>query len=78
MDYRKKFIVKPGSSVELAKNDPSYSGKHKSHKKAASDIDKQIARMDRLQYLLYADANKSRPGRMASSGIYSPAWTRKG
>ena len=59
MNYRKKFIVKPGSNVKLAKIDPSYSGKHKSHKKAASDIDKQIARMDRLQYLLYADANKS-------------------
>jgi len=59
MDYRKKFIVKPGSNVKLAKIDPSDSGKHKSHKKAASDIDKQIARMARLQYLLYADANKS-------------------
>jgi PPK2 family polyphosphate:nucleotide phosphotransferase len=59
MNYRKKFIVKPGSSVDLGKIDPSYSGKHRSHKKAASDIDKQIARMDRLQYLLYADANKS-------------------
>jgi PPK2 family polyphosphate:nucleotide phosphotransferase len=59
MNYRKKFIVKPGSNVNLAKIDPSYSGKHKSHKTATPDIDKQMARMDRLQYLLYADANKS-------------------
>jgi PPK2 family polyphosphate:nucleotide phosphotransferase len=59
MNYRKKLIVKPGSSVNLAKIDPSYSGKHKSHKTATPDIDKQIARMARLQYLLYADANKS-------------------
>ena len=59
MNYQKKLIVEPGSKVSLAKIDPSYSGKHKSHKRAMPDIDKQIARMDRLQYLLYADANKS-------------------
>jgi PPK2 family polyphosphate:nucleotide phosphotransferase len=59
MNYQKKLIVEPGSKVSLAKIDPSYSGKHKSHKRAMPDIDKQIARMDRLQYLLYADANQS-------------------
>jgi len=59
MNYRKKFLVEPGSKVRLAKIDPSYSGKHGSHKKAIPEIEKQIARMDRLQYLLYADANQS-------------------
>jgi PPK2 family polyphosphate:nucleotide phosphotransferase len=59
MDYRKKFVVEPGTKVRLAKIDPSYTGKHESHKKAMLEIDKHVQRMDALQYLLYADANQS-------------------
>lgn len=59
MNYRKKFIVEPGSEVRLAKIDPSYTGKHKSHKTAIPEIAKEVERMDRLQYLLYADASQS-------------------
>jgi PPK2 family polyphosphate:nucleotide phosphotransferase len=59
MSYRRKFIVEPGSRVRLAKIDPSYSGKHESHKAATPEIAKEVARMDRLQYLLYADASQS-------------------
>jgi hypothetical protein len=35
MDYRDKFIVKPGDKVHLARIDPSYTGEHKSHETAA-------------------------------------------
>ena len=59
MDYRKKFVVEPGSKVRLSKIDPSYTGKHKSHEKALPEIQKNVERMDKLQYLLYADGKQS-------------------
>jgi PPK2 family polyphosphate:nucleotide phosphotransferase len=59
MNYGKKFLVEPGSKVRLGKIDPSYSGKHETRKAAAEETAKQVERMDRLQYLLYADASRS-------------------
>jgi PPK2 family polyphosphate:nucleotide phosphotransferase len=59
MDYRKKFVVEPGTKVHLARIDPSDTGKHESREKATLEIQKHLARMDTLQYLLYADGNQS-------------------
>jgi PPK2 family polyphosphate:nucleotide phosphotransferase len=59
MDFRKQFAVEPGAKVRLAKIDPSYTGKHETHEKALPEIQKNVERMDRLQYLLYADGNQS-------------------
>jgi PPK2 family polyphosphate:nucleotide phosphotransferase len=59
MDYRKKFVVEPGAKVRLSKIDPSCTGKHKSHEKALPEVQKNVERMDKLQYLLYADGNQS-------------------
>ena len=59
MDYRKKFMVEPGAKVRLSKIDPSYTGKHETHEKALPEIQKHVERMDKLQYLLYADGNQS-------------------
>jgi PPK2 family polyphosphate:nucleotide phosphotransferase len=59
MSYRKKFIVEPGEKVRLDKIDPSYTGKHESHEKAMPKIQENVARMDKLQYLLYADGDQS-------------------
>jgi len=59
MDYRKKFLAEPGAKVRLSKIDPSYTGKHESQEKALSEIQKTVARMDKLQYLLYADGSQS-------------------
>ena len=59
MNYRKKFVVEPGDKVRLAKIDPCYTGKHESHEKARPEIQKHVERMDKLQYLLYADGNQS-------------------
>jgi PPK2 family polyphosphate:nucleotide phosphotransferase len=59
MDYRKNFIVEPGAKVRLSKIDPSYTGKHESNEEAAPEIRKHVERMDKLQYLLYADGNQS-------------------
>jgi PPK2 family polyphosphate:nucleotide phosphotransferase len=59
MDYRKKFAAEPGKKVRLSKIDPSYTGRHETHDKALPEIQKNVARMDRLQYLLYADGSQS-------------------
>jgi PPK2 family polyphosphate:nucleotide phosphotransferase len=59
MNYGKKFIVEPGSKVRLGKMAPSYSGKHESQESARDETAKEVERMDRLQYLLYADASQS-------------------
>jgi PPK2 family polyphosphate:nucleotide phosphotransferase len=59
MSYRKKFVVEPDVKVHLDKINPSYTGKHESHEKALPKIQENVARMDKLQYLLYADSDQS-------------------
>jgi PPK2 family polyphosphate:nucleotide phosphotransferase len=59
MNYGKKFIVEPGSKLRLGKVDPGYTGKHESHQTASKETADDIERMNRLQYLLYADAGQS-------------------
>jgi PPK2 family polyphosphate:nucleotide phosphotransferase len=59
MNYRKRFMVAPGEKVRLAKIDPSDTGKHESHELALEETQRHVARMDALQYLLYANANQS-------------------
>src|SRR5262249_41293580 len=59
MDYREKFRVEPGAKVRLAKIDASYTGKNERHEKAQPESEKHSQRMDKLQYLLYADGNQS-------------------
>jgi PPK2 family polyphosphate:nucleotide phosphotransferase len=59
MDYRKKFVVEPGAKVRLSKIDASFAGEHKSHDKAAPELQKQVERLDKLQERLYADGSKS-------------------
>jgi PPK2 family polyphosphate:nucleotide phosphotransferase len=59
MDYRKKLVVEPGSRTRLSRIDPSYTGKHESHEKALPEAQKLVLRIEKLQYLLYADANQS-------------------
>jgi PPK2 family polyphosphate:nucleotide phosphotransferase len=59
MSYRKKFIVEPGSKVRLARINPVEKGVNATRDAAAAQTQAQIERMDRLQYLLYADASQS-------------------
>ena len=59
MDHRKKFVVEPGTKVRLSKVDPSYTGKHETHEKATPEIQTNIERLGKLQYLLYADGRQS-------------------
>jgi PPK2 family polyphosphate:nucleotide phosphotransferase len=59
MAYRKEFMVKPGSEVRLGKIDPSYTGKHPSPGKAKAGTARNLERLRKAQYLLYADASQS-------------------
>src|SRR5262245_13094166 len=59
MDCRKKFVVEPGSKLHLSKIDASYAGKHETHAKALPKIEAHVERMEKMQYLLYADGNQS-------------------
>ena len=58
-NYLKKLIVKPGSKVRLKHFDPGYHGKHESHKSALPEIQKNLQRMEQLQYLMYAENEHS-------------------
>jgi PPK2 family polyphosphate:nucleotide phosphotransferase len=58
-DFRKEFVVEPGAKVHLSKINPSHKGKYESREQAAPDIAKNMQRMDKLQYLLYADDSQS-------------------
>lgn len=58
-DYRKKLIVEPDSKVKLCDFDPSFHGKHESHKDALPEIEADIRKMDDLQYLMYTEKKHS-------------------
>jgi hypothetical protein len=59
MDYRKRFVVEPGTKVRIGKIAPAFKDKHQSHDTAKAAIEKHVERMAKLQYLLYADGNQS-------------------
>jgi PPK2 family polyphosphate:nucleotide phosphotransferase len=59
MAYGKQFIVQPGSNVRLPKTNASYKDKHESHEKAKAEIEWNLERLRKAQYLLYADASDS-------------------
>jgi len=58
MDYD-KYIVPPRTQVRLKEIAPADTGKHASHDEALAVIQKNVERMDKAQYLLYADGKKS-------------------
>jgi polyphosphate kinase 2 (PPK2 family) len=59
MDYRKLFRVKPGAKLKLSEIDPGYKGQHVSEGHARADIEKFRAKLTKLQYLLYAEKERS-------------------
>lgn len=58
-NYEKHFKVAPGAKVKLKDLDPSNHGKHESHKSALHEIEKNLKKMDQLQFLLYAENKHS-------------------
>ena len=59
MDYFRKFCVKPGSKVNLAKVDAGFRDKHESHEHALPEIEKYSQKLRELQYLMYAEDKRS-------------------
>jgi PPK2 family polyphosphate:nucleotide phosphotransferase len=59
MNYYNKFVVEPDKKIILNNVDPNFTGEHKSHEDAQSMINKNVEKMDELQYLLYANNDKS-------------------
>ena len=59
MDYRKQFMVKPGTKVKLNEIDPGYTGKNVSEEEALADTEKYRDKLRKLQYLLYAEKRRS-------------------
>jgi PPK2 family polyphosphate:nucleotide phosphotransferase len=59
MDYRDKFIVKPGRRLRLSETDPSYKGHHEAPDAATAEIESYRHKLTRLQSLLYAEKRHS-------------------
>jgi PPK2 family polyphosphate:nucleotide phosphotransferase len=59
MDYRKKFIVDPGSKLKLADLDPAYKGNEKSAETAAPATADYRQKLADMQKLLYAEHKRS-------------------
>ena len=59
MDYGKMFRVAPGSTVNLHKIDPDFTDKHTDKDSAAIETEKCNGKMDKLQYLMYAENRQS-------------------
>ena len=59
MDYTSKFLVKPGSKINLEKVDTNFKDHHESHEHALPEIEALRAKMHNLQYLMYAEGKRS-------------------
>jgi PPK2 family polyphosphate:nucleotide phosphotransferase len=59
MDYRKRFIVEPGSKIKLSRIDPGYAPKHLSETEAKAETEKHRESIAKVQDLMYAEAHHS-------------------
>jgi PPK2 family polyphosphate:nucleotide phosphotransferase len=59
MDYRDKFIVKPGQRLRLNEIDPAYMGHHETADAALAETERYRPKLTRLQSLLYAEKQHS-------------------
>jgi PPK2 family polyphosphate:nucleotide phosphotransferase len=59
MSYRKLFEVRAGSQVALSEIDSDFTGKHKDKAAAAEEMKRDDRRLGDLQYLLYAQHQRS-------------------
>jgi hypothetical protein len=59
MDFRQKFVEKPGAKVRLGDIDPAYKGEHDSHQTGAAELARHTASLAQLQYKLYAEDKRA-------------------
>ena len=54
-----EFLVQPGRRVRLSEIDPGYRGRYQSGEAASPEIQSLVTKLDRLQYLMYAERKHS-------------------
>ena len=54
-DFVKKLIVEPGTKIKLRDINPDVHGKHESQEAALPEIQAHLQKLDKLQYLMYAE-----------------------
>ncbi len=59
MNYFQRFLIKPGSKVQLSDIDPDFRNGHESKKDALKIIERNNLRLRELQELLYAEHKRS-------------------
>ncbi len=59
MNYRKRFVVEPGSKVRLDELDPGFTGSHETEAEAKVATDRDLDRLRTLQFRLYAEHERS-------------------
>jgi PPK2 family polyphosphate:nucleotide phosphotransferase len=59
MNYRKRFGVDPGSKIDLSKVDAGFKDRHETHQDALAEIEAHNQKMHDLQYLMYAEGQRS-------------------
>lgn len=59
MQLHKKLLVEPGSKVRLSKIDSSYTGDFEDKDQAKTPLDKNLEKLGKLQYKLYAENKRS-------------------
>ncbi len=59
MTCRELFEVRPGSHVRLSEIDTAFTGKHENKAAAAAEMKRDDRRLCKLQYLLYAEHERS-------------------
>jgi len=59
MKYSNEFRVRPGAKVDLSKINAAFTNKHESHEQALPEIEAYDQKLHDLQYLMYAEGEKS-------------------
>jgi PPK2 family polyphosphate:nucleotide phosphotransferase len=59
MGFKHKYFVEPDSKLKLSRFNPADTGKYKDDEVAAAETRHHIARLQKLQYKLYAEAQRS-------------------
>ena len=59
MGFRSRFFVDPDDKLNLSAFDPDFSGKYHDAAATVSETGRHLARLDKLQYKLYAEGKRS-------------------
>jgi PPK2 family polyphosphate:nucleotide phosphotransferase len=59
MDFRKRFLVKPGRKFRLADVDADFHGHHLSEQDAKQDLERYKAKLTAMQRLFYGDRSRA-------------------